>query len=581
MKISWKKLALGVAGIGIASAAGLTTLDKQKSDYVTPIIFNGQAIEFPYTDENVGENLIIRTDKETCNSFNSCDFYVAVKNNSGDDQNVQLQFLYGKDEQTAKIEEFKPQVAFEIDVDDFASEETCEYSELAKKEICFKPKIGSHKETLRKDKWNNISKKTVTNLKHKDTKKNDKFTAKDQVEYWIPDGETRYFKAIVAFTPGILGQASEGEFYIKAFGNSAYGSLDPWYSSSWGYRMELTINDAQASSTQSNFPVVISTTTPNLKFTSFSGHMGKSDGTDMVFTSSDGTTKLDHEIEKYSSSTGETIAWVEVPTINDGSNTTIYLYYGNAAASDQQNITATWDSNFVAVYHLPNGTTLTALDSTANAINGTLTNTPTAGTGQMDGAGSFVSASSQYINLSANGAFNTTALTYSAWVKATSFANGYNVIIQKVLSANSYSQLFVKSDGKLAVYMYATAGVNYDGSGSNTLSTGTWYYITATYDSSAGLKGYVNASVDASVAANGGLASNNATTYISHDPNTTPRYWDGQIDEARVSNIARSSSWILTEYNNQSSPGTFITWGVETQDTPAASGVKPPLILFD
>jgi len=351
-----------------------------------------------------------------------------------------------------------------------------------------------------------------------------------------------------------------------------------WYNASWSYRKSITIDKNKlsitATSTFSSFPLLFSVTDSDLKTISNGGKVASSTGADILFTDSDGTTKLDHEIEKYASTTGETIVWVRIPTLTSSSNYVIYIYYGNAAAADQQNAAGVWDSNFVAVYHLPNGTTLTALDSTANAINGTLTNTPTAGTGQMDGAGSFVSASSQYINLSDNGAFNTTAITYSAWVKATSFANGYNSIIQKVLSANSYSQLFVKSDGKLAVYMYATAGVNYDGSGSNTLSTGTWYYITATYDSSAGLKSYVNASVDASVAANGGLAYNNATTYISHDSFTTPRYWDGQIDEARVSNIARSADWIATEYNNQSSPSTFyVLGGSSVQNPTGGAGV--------
>ena len=38
-------------------------------------------------------------------------------------------------------------------------------------------------------------------------------------------------------------------------------------------------------------------------------------------------------------------------------------------------------------------------------------------------------------------------------------------------------------------------------------------------------------------------------------------YFTGQIDEVRVSNIARSAAWIQTEYNNQSSPATFYTVG--------------------
>jgi hypothetical protein len=35
--------------------------------------------------------------------------------------------------------------------------------------------------------------------------------------------------------------------------------------------------------------------------------------------------------------------------------------------------------------------------------------------------------------------------------------------------------------------------------------------------------------------------------------------FNGIIDEARISNVARSADWITTEYNNQNSPATFYT----------------------
>jgi len=44
-----------------------------------------------------------------------------------------------------------------------------------------------------------------------------------------------------------------------------------------------------------------------------------------------------------------------------------------------------------------------------------------------------------------------------------------------------------------------------------------------------------------------------------------PRRFDGQIDEARVSNIARTADWLLTEYNNQSNPSNFSSVGDEEE----------------
>jgi hypothetical protein len=40
-------------------------------------------------------------------------------------------------------------------------------------------------------------------------------------------------------------------------------------------------------------------------------------------------------------------------------------------------------------------------------------------------------------------------------------------------------------------------------------------------------------------------------------------YFNGIIDETRVSMTARSAGWIQTEYNNQNSPDTFVKVGVE------------------
>ena len=39
--------------------------------------------------------------------------------------------------------------------------------------------------------------------------------------------------------------------------------------------------------------------------------------------------------------------------------------------------------------------------------------------------------------------------------------------------------------------------------------------------------------------------------------------FSGILDEARLSNVARSADWIAAEYNNQSSPATFYTLGAE------------------
>src|SRR5207249_4833764 len=50
------------------------------------------------------------------------------------------------------------------------------------------------------------------------------------------------------------------------------------------------------------------------------------------------------------------------------------------------------------------------------------------------------------------------------------------------------------------------------------------------------------------------------------------RTWNGQIDEVRMSNAARSGDWIAAEYANQTSPSTFYSIGTENGVT---IGVTP------
>ena len=86
-----------------------------------------------------------------------------------------------------------------------------------------------------------------------------------------------------------------------------------WYNTNWAYRKILAIDQTQVGATgapHANFPVLVSRTDTDLQ------SKAQSTGNDILFTSSDGTTKLSHEIEKYVSGTGELVAWVKVPSVS-------------------------------------------------------------------------------------------------------------------------------------------------------------------------------------------------------------------------------------------------------------------------
>ena len=188
-----------------------------------------------------------------------------------------------------------------------------------------------------------------------------------------------------------------------------------WYNQNWQYRKQITIDYTKVSANLTDFPVLISQSTDaNLAI------HARNDGWDIVFTSSDKKTKLNHEIETYNSTSGTLVAWVNVPAISNISNTVLYMYYGNPTSSNQQNSTNVW-SSFQAVWHLkenPAGTAPQMKDSTSNNRGatsvGNMTSTQQVN-GKIDGSLKF-DGTNDGLNI-ASFAIGT-SFTYDTWINA-------------------------------------------------------------------------------------------------------------------------------------------------------------------
>ncbi|MCK4894025.1 MAG: DUF2341 domain-containing protein, partial [Calditrichia bacterium] len=155
-------------------------------------------------------------------------------------------------------------------------------------------------------------------------------------------------------------------FDLKVLGSVEFDYIvDPeWFNLSWDNRKNITINHSKVNGSQVNFPILINITDTDLR------DDAQSDGDDIVFTDSDNS-QLDHEIEFYNGTTGYLVAWVRIPTLSNTTDTVIHMYYGNAGASNQENASGVWDSNFVMVQHLSETPAGTTYDSTSYGNNGT------------------------------------------------------------------------------------------------------------------------------------------------------------------------------------------------------------------
>jgi hypothetical protein len=354
------------------------------------------------------------------------------------------------------------------------------------------------------------------------------------------------------------------------------GVLDAWYDPAWSYRQAITIDHTKVAADQTDFPVLISTTDPNWKSTGNGGYVGQTDGGDFVFTLADGVTKLDHQIETYDPTTGQLVAWVRMPTLSSSTDTSIKLYFGNAAAADQWNPTGVWDANFQGVWHLNQGTGVTAVDSTSHADGATPTNNPTASTGEIGGALTFTSTSWMTIGAAAALDLKTYSdWTLSAWVKPTSYAGTKWPIIYSYGTYDASLGLTVREGTDGLIENWTNDATLRQSTTAVTLNA--WNYVTISR-TAATTTFYLNG-VAVGSGTSTAITRSGDPSYIGGGGFVDDQFL-GLIDEVRVSGNStssgtRSASWIATEYANQNSPGSFYTL---VNEAPTLDNTKSPAL---
>jgi hypothetical protein len=375
----------------------------------------------------------------------------------------------------------------------------------------------------------------------------------------------------------------------------------------FAYRKAITVQAGQVNTgPHTNFPMLVSMTDPDLRTTANGGHVasynaGTNDPRDIIFEALDDTTcggagtapcKLNHEIETYVASTGQLVAWVRLPSINNG--TVIYIYYGNSCMpSSTQNASGVWDANYRGVWHLsqnPAGTAPQMRDSTANAYNGTAVGSFVAGDQQaavIDGGLNF-NGTNDEIQIAA-AALGATSVTVSAWIRVKSFSETTFSATPANLGAVVFSTRNVDGDVSPTlvvspasggagtqnglVFNNDTANVAMGAKGATAISLNTWYYAVGTFSRSGAGNFAGNWNVYLNGALNGGpnnfnfagTATGNFTgaTWRLGNNAQWPNFSNVILDEVRVSNTVRSAGWIRTEYNNQNAPSSFYSVGLE------------------
>ncbi|MCH8035330.1 MAG: DUF2341 domain-containing protein [Bacteroidetes bacterium] len=344
-------------------------------------------------------------------------------------------------------------------------------------------------------------------------------------------------------------------------------TIEAWFkpsSSSWAYKKLITIDYTKVSSTLTDFPVLVSVTDVDLKDTDNSGPI-QPDGDDILFLKTDGT-KLSHEIEEYDGSTGELVAWVKIPSLSSSTDTEFYLYYGNSSCSSQQDAANVWDSNFKGVWHLHDD----FLDATSNNNDGT-NNGSTDITGKI-GDGQNFDGLNDYVEMGNVVDFADTAdFTVEVWINHNDTGiENERIVSKKTRTATDGYFLALDSDDTIKGKISSKNKNSMD-----TITPGEFYLVAMVVDRTAQtLQVYINGQPQGTpVDITGQSSTNTVPLRIGTSSKNTPdKFFDGTIDEVRISGTVRDSSWIGTEYRNQNSPATFMSFSNQTAATVSKSG---------
>jgi hypothetical protein len=328
------------------------------------------------------------------------------------------------------------------------------------------------------------------------------------------------------------------------------------------YKKIITIDSAKVSGSGglTNFPVLINLSDTDLHDT----NKVQADGDDIIFTDTSGT-KLDHELElfnqTYNSTHAELVAWVRIPSLSATSDTDLIMHYGNNNIGSQENPEGVWDNNYKGVWHLnedPSDGAPQMKDSSSNGYHGTSAGSMTSGdqvTGQIGGSLDF-DGTDDNINCGAENLNIVNEVTLETWIQlSTSVISSPN---RRIFGINNEYVIHQDWDNPgMILFLTRTSGGDSWGSYASNIPIDTWVHIVGVFNGTTASI-YVDGSVVRSWSISGTIDQTTNSLLFS-DGNI----FDGLVDEARVSNIARSDDWIMTSYNNQYNPYSFISVGSE------------------
>lgn len=363
------------------------------------------------------------------------------------------------------------------------------------------------------------------------------FSGKDHFTYTISDGRGGFATASVEVTVRDILEATP-------------------------YEMEIRFDGYTGMETLHDFPVLVRIG-PSCDGFSY-GLFAAADGSDLRFRDADGN-ELRYEIELWNPD-GDSLVWVRVPRLASGSS--IWAAWGSPAHAARPAYCAdgsVWSGGFAAVIHASESEG-TRNDSSPNGRHGVPVGVPVAAAGQIGGGVSFNGAGDGLRLPPTFGVFNgSKEFSVEFWFHARTVAvdsvwQTSPVIFQ---TRGERQMMITFGDGQpgnaLGIRLNQAGWATPAAAGG--IAVGRWYHFACTYSPTGtnNWKIYLDGIPAAQGTRTGTIAAETSLSDLiggSDEPNTS-RWFNGLIDEFRISDVAWSADWVRAAHDNARSPTSF------------------------
>lgn len=545
------------ASVAAVTIAGFSLLSVD--EILHPVVeVNGQVIEFPYTDDNTGENLIIWTDKEVYAGWigEEISLYYYIENNSNRGgvfnsqiylEDVTLKATYLLVEDVSKVR----QVPVYENVCEFVSYEATSSTQARVVEECSDVEIGFADEDYEEDEWILLTKQPKKNFVNLNKKPTGGLVALNRVVFqMIKDGYVVLRRVITIDKAGIT-----REFFDEvssASDNSAYGHLDPTVSSAWAGFDTLNTSTTLVVTNENDIVLLDNCVNDSSDFQT----NVQPDGDDLRYTTSTDTDSeiLNYDLVNYAD--GDCEVYVILPSVSSSTSDTIYKWAGNAGASSAASSGAVW-AGYENVYHFQSDAFLT--DSTVNG--NTLTNNGGAtSTDALYGTALDVgTAGGKYMSVSS--VFAGTSSTIQAWLNVQSVPSAAFFTVLQLANPTvdvSHELFYRESSGLTTIWSRDKPCVASQRiTTTNDLGTDNWNKMFLSYDATT-LRGYLNSPPEEGSLGTSGNGTCAADGLFIGASTGGGDEFEGFVDEVRIKlGVADSSGRLQTIFGNQNSSSTF------------------------